>query len=87
MLFRSDALSAVDGITEKNILKSIKEYRKDKTNIIIAHRLTAVQSADLIIVMEHGKIVEKGTHEELMNSKRWYYDQYVFQEMEDVSHE
>ena len=47
-----------------------------KTNIIISHRLTAVKHADEIIVLDHGQIVERGTHEQLMENKKWYYTQY-----------
>lgn len=81
ILILDDSLSAVDGTTEANIIRNLKEIRKGKTNIIIAHRLTAVEACDEIIVLDKGKIMERGTHQELMNSKGWYYEQYVIQEM------
>ena len=81
ILILDDSLSAVDGTTEANILRNLKNIRKDKTNIIIAHRLTAVENADKIIVLDHGQITEMGTHEELMNNKKWYYEQYMIQQM------
>ena len=81
ILVLDDSLSAVDGSTEANIIKNLKEIRKNKTNIIIAHRLTAVEACDEIIVLDQGKIVEQGSHEELMNLRGWYYEQYKIQEM------
>lgn len=83
VLILDDSLSAVDGMTESNILRNLKEFRDSKTNIIVAHRLTAVEDADIIIVMDHGKIVERGTHQELMENKKWYHQQYLIQQMED----
>lgn len=85
VLILDDSLSAVDGMTEANILRNLKKHRKDKTNIIVAHRLTAVENADLIICLEEGRIVESGTHQELMKNKKWYYEQYIIQQMEDGS--
>lgn len=81
ILILDDSLSAVDGSTEANIIDNMKEIRKDKTNIIIAHRLTAVEDCDEIIVLDKGKIVEQGNHQELMDLRGWYYEQYKIQEM------
>lgn len=83
ILILDDSLSAVDGRTEANIIRNLKEIRAGKTNIIIAHRLTAVEACDEIIVMDKGKIVERGTHKELMENNGWYAEQYHIQEMGD----
>lgn len=79
VLILDDSLSAVDGVTEANILKNLENMRKDKINIIIAHRLTAVEKADNIIVLEKGLIVEQGTHQELLENRKWYYSQHIIQ--------
>ena len=84
VLVLDDSLSAVDGTTEANILKSLKEKRKGRTNIIVAHRLSAVMNADEIIVLDKGEIVERGTHEELLKAHGWYYEQFISQQIEDV---
>ena len=81
VLILDDSLSAVDGQTEANIIDNLKKYRSDKTNIIVCHRLSAVMHSDLIIVLENGVIVERGNHEELMNLKGWYYEQFLNQKI------
>lgn len=81
VMILDDSLSAVDGKTEANIIKNLKEYRNGRTNIIVAHRLSAVMHADKIIVLENGKIVEEGTHDELMANRGWYHSLFLEQQM------
>lgn len=77
ILILDDSLSAVDALTETNILSQLKESRKGKTNIIIAHRFSAISSADKIIVLQNGKITDMGTHEDLLKYDNWYKMQYL----------
>ncbi|MFS0752286.1 ABC transporter ATP-binding protein [Oceanobacillus sp. 1P07AA] len=83
ILILDDSLSAVDGKTEAMILSHLKTERRNKTTFIAAHRLSAVTHADHIIVLDHGRIVEEGTHQQLMNQKGWYQEQYQQQQMEN----
>ncbi|HKK28380.1 MAG TPA: ABC transporter ATP-binding protein [Gemmatimonadota bacterium] len=66
ILILDDALSAVDTVTEKRILEGLRRYLQDRTAIIISHRVSAVRRADRILVLEDGRLVEKGTHGELL---------------------
>jgi len=68
-----DCLSAVDANKEKNILNNLKKKTRNKTTIIISHRINTIKEADLIIVLNKGKIISKGTHEELLKKKSFYY--------------
>ena len=85
ILILDDSLSAVDSNTEKAIIENIKKTRKGKTNIIVAHRISAVRHADKIVVLDNGKILNFGTHDELLEKCPWYkqLDEYQNKEVED----
>ena len=78
ILILDDALSAVDANTEQHIIDALKKTRKDKTTIIITHRLSAVEHADQIIVIDDGAIVQSGTHKELIETDGWYKTQHEY---------
>ena len=82
ILILDDSLSAVDAKTEFAIIDNLKEIRKDKTTIITAHRLSAVVHADLILVMQDGRIIERGRHEDLLALDGWYAQTYQSQQLE-----
>ncbi|EGA90166.1 multidrug ABC transporter ATPase and permease [Planococcus donghaensis MPA1U2] len=82
LLILDDSLSAVDAKTEESILKSLKATRADKTTIITSHRLSAIQHAHQIVVMEKGTVKEIGSHDELMAKKGAYYEMYELQQLE-----
>lgn len=74
IFFLDEATSSVDTMTELKIQNAIKTLLKGRTSFIIAHRLSTIRSADLILVIEDGGIVEMGSHNELMSGKGKYYE-------------
>lgn len=84
ILILDDSLSAVDAKTEKKILESLGKMRVQKTTFISSHRLSAVEKADLIIVLKDGQITEQGSHPELMALKGWYAATYRRQQLESL---
>ena len=84
ILILDDSLSAVDALTESTIIEQLKEDRKDKTNIIVAHRFSAVKNADKIIVLQDGVITDMGSSKELLKYDNWYKLQYLKQLKGDV---
>ncbi len=83
ILILDDALSAVDTKTESTILKNVRSHYGKRTIVIVSHRISAVQDADLILVMDEGEVIERGTHEELLAVGGLYADLYRKQLLEE----
>ncbi len=83
ILILDDSLSAVDTYTEETILKGLRDIRRNKTAIIISHRVSTVRDADLICVLDDGEIIERGTHEDLLRLNGEYADLYQRQLLEE----
>ena len=79
ILILDEATSSVDTRTEKNIQDAMVNLMKDRTSLIIAHRLSTIRDADFIVVLDQGKIVETGNHEELIRQQGRYYELYMTQ--------
>ena len=85
ILILDDCLSAVDAKTEKEITGNLAVYLENKTSIVITHRIFSMLHFDKIIVLEEGKIIEEGNHEELLLRRGVYYNMYVRQQQEDLN--
>lgn len=82
ILIMDDSFSAVDTKTEEEILGNLRTLRKNKTTIIIAHRISTIKNADKIIFLEEGKVIASGTHDELLASSKVYLDMVLRQQLE-----
>lgn len=83
ILILDDALSAVDTYTEETILRNLRDVRENRTTIIVSHRVSTIKDADLICVLSDGRIIERGTHDELLEAGGEYADLYERQLLEE----
>ena len=86
ILILDEATSALDAVTEAKVNAALDEVMKGRTTFVIAHRLSTIRDADLILVMEHGDIVEKGSHDELIAARGAYWRLYQSQ-FEQAAHD
>lgn len=84
ILILDDAMSAVDTATEERILANLRRIMRERTSILISHRISTVKDADEIVVLTDGEITERGTHESLLEHRGWYYDLYQKQLLEEA---
>ncbi len=73
-LFFDEATNALDANTEKAVMNNLNNFLKDRTSVVVAHRLSTVKNADQILVLDNGEIIESGTHEDLVSSKGYYFE-------------
>ena len=83
ILILDDSLSAVDTYTEETILHNLRDVRENRTTLIVSHRISTIRDADLICVMQNGRIIERGTHDELVRLDGEYADLYERQLLEE----
>lgn len=83
LLIFDDSLSAVDTKTEESILRNLGKIMQGKTSIIIAHRVSTIKNSDKILVLDDGKIIEQGKHEELIENRGLYFELYEKQLLEE----
>lgn len=81
-----EATSSIDTVTEKKIQDATNLLLKGRTSFVIAHRLSTIRQADVILMVDNGKIIERGTHRELMAKRGAYYRLYTKQYVEEMSH-
>nr|MBA3352210.1 ATP-binding cassette domain-containing protein [Blastocatellia bacterium] len=83
ILILDDSLSAVDTYTEETILRNLRDLRQDRTTLIVSHRVSTIRDADMICVLDDGRIIERGTHDELIKLEGEYADLYERQLLEE----